>query len=578
MNGALWFLLTRSFANSVRHRILRLRQPKYLLGAVFGGFYCYFYFYRFLFRSGRAFGQGAMTFDPVLPDLAAAVYLLAVLLFAWIFPAARAALRFTEAEIAWLFPGPITRRTLLRFKLIKSQLGIVFFAVIMLLVSGRFRQGGLAWIHLLGWWIGLTIFTWHRIAASFVLQGLREGGLSDVRRRFALGFTLVLVAAIGWFTALQLPEVAKLGHLAQSGSWLAAARAAFSPWPLQVLLTPFRWCVQVYFASSWPALLFVLPPALGVLWLHYFWIMRAEASFEETSIALAQRRAQWIAAKQSGRRPSFTASKAAKPIFKLHPLGPVFVAFLWKSLLKAGGKRTLRRWFRISLGALLAGWLLQRGSSSLYLQMLLPVLAYCSFLASIVFCTQFAAGQFRESLGAADLLKSFPIRGWQFVLGDLIGPIAMGVSLQLVTLALIAMTAFSFSHSAVVSLRSVGMWSAGVALLLPAANLLLVLIPCVLTLLLPAWFKPGEQRTTGIEATGLRILMMLGQLLVLLLALILPAILGFGAGMALRQIAGDLNVAVLSGAAVGAVALSIEASWGLLWLGTLFERFDLNDE
>ena len=50
-------------------------------------------------------------------------------LLAWIVPHSRSALAFSEAEAAFLFPAPITRRTLINFKLLKSQFAILFSAV-----------------------------------------------------------------------------------------------------------------------------------------------------------------------------------------------------------------------------------------------------------------------------------------------------------------------------------------------------------------------------------------------------------------------------------------------------------------
>ena len=49
MNRALLYLYTRSLAGSLRQRLVRLKRPKYLFGALFGGLYFYGYFYRFLF-------------------------------------------------------------------------------------------------------------------------------------------------------------------------------------------------------------------------------------------------------------------------------------------------------------------------------------------------------------------------------------------------------------------------------------------------------------------------------------------------------------------------------------------------
>ena len=52
MRGALVFLVTRSFVNVVIFRVKRLRQPKYLAGAVMGGLYFYFTFSASSSRAG----------------------------------------------------------------------------------------------------------------------------------------------------------------------------------------------------------------------------------------------------------------------------------------------------------------------------------------------------------------------------------------------------------------------------------------------------------------------------------------------------------------------------------------------
>jgi hypothetical protein len=123
MNPALLYLFTRSFWNSIVSASKRLRQPKYLIGAIIGGAYFYFYFYRFLFR-----GDFQRTPTPINPrpgfelsedlrvNLAALGLFVAVVVFGWIIPSSRAALTFSEAEIAWLFPAPVSRAQLIRFR------------------------------------------------------------------------------------------------------------------------------------------------------------------------------------------------------------------------------------------------------------------------------------------------------------------------------------------------------------------------------------------------------------------------------------------------------------------------------
>ena len=46
MIAALFYLQCQSFCNRLVSRFKRLKQPKYLIGAIVGGLYFYFYFFR----------------------------------------------------------------------------------------------------------------------------------------------------------------------------------------------------------------------------------------------------------------------------------------------------------------------------------------------------------------------------------------------------------------------------------------------------------------------------------------------------------------------------------------------------
>ena len=58
MIAALFYLQYHSFRNRLVSRFKRLKQPKYLIGALVGGFYFYCYFYRYIFQGFG--GQPAM--------------------------------------------------------------------------------------------------------------------------------------------------------------------------------------------------------------------------------------------------------------------------------------------------------------------------------------------------------------------------------------------------------------------------------------------------------------------------------------------------------------------------------------
>src|SRR5262249_11158463 len=120
MIAALFYLQYHSVRNRLLSRFKRLKQPKYLVGALVGGLYFYFYFFRYLFSQG-GFNQGTALppGHPELVELFGALFLFVIVVMAWIFPHERAALTFTEAEVAFLFPAPVTRRQLIHYKLIR---------------------------------------------------------------------------------------------------------------------------------------------------------------------------------------------------------------------------------------------------------------------------------------------------------------------------------------------------------------------------------------------------------------------------------------------------------------------------
>ncbi|HTL16628.1 MAG TPA: putative ABC exporter domain-containing protein, partial [Patescibacteria group bacterium] len=138
MISALLFLQWQSIKNRTLLRFRRLKQPKYLVGAIVGALYFYFYFFRYLFglsgrRTGFQIGPNPENLV-VYESIGAAIFLGAVLL-AWVLPHERAALAFSEAEVAFLFPAPITRRGLVHFKLLRSQAAILFTTLVLMLVT-----------------------------------------------------------------------------------------------------------------------------------------------------------------------------------------------------------------------------------------------------------------------------------------------------------------------------------------------------------------------------------------------------------------------------------------------------------
>ena len=130
-----------------------------------------------------------------MPDIAAAALLL-VIAFNWIVPRGRAGLTFSEAEISFLFPAPIARRTLIHYRLLCTLGTLGLTALFVTLVSsGWALSGSSAWMRGIGWWVVLATVSLHFTATSFVVTRLLDRGVSSLARGVAgIG---VLAVAIG---------------------------------------------------------------------------------------------------------------------------------------------------------------------------------------------------------------------------------------------------------------------------------------------------------------------------------------------------------------------------------------------
>lgn len=576
MNRALLYLYTRTFAGSLWQRLRRLRRPKYLFGALFGALYFYGYFYRFLFL-----GQGGAPALPAEPpvlgeSLGALVLFAAVLGFAWIVPGKRAALTFSEAEIATLFPAPLTRGELIRYKLLTSQVGIFLFAALMTLITGRGATGS-GWLHLAGWWVIISTFALHRLGASFALTRLMERGMANWQRRVALlaGVGALAGGLAAWRAVAPAPP--ELDTLRDAGALSAYLESVLLAGPGPWLLLPFRVVVRPYFAADGAAFALALWPALALLGLHYWWVLRADVAFEEASVALAQRRADIMAARQKGDRRGGLAPRLAKePAFSLRPTGWKTTAFVWKALLYSGGRGTLRIW-GLAIAAVLAvaaGLVVFRPSDGLALAF--AVTGAAVFLVVLFANVTSGATYLRQDLAAMDLLQTFPIRGWQVVLGQLFTQAALGTLLQWAAL-LLAATGLA-GMSGVLESRAGEILAVGsaVALLALPLNLAMMIIPAGTLLLWPGWFRSGPM-ATGFETAGLRIILLLGQVVAVALALLLPALAGGAVWFATSYFAAEPWWTPLA-AAAAALVLAGEAWVGILGLGALFERFDVSAE
>jgi ABC-2 type transport system permease protein len=351
MIAALFYLQWQSFRNRLVSRFKRLKQPKYLFGAIVGGIYLYFYFFRYLFGGFAGGRRQAVNFSISLEhlllfELGGALALFVIVLLAWVIPHERAALTFTEAEVAFLFPAPITRRNLIHYKLIRSQLRIFFSVVILTLFSRRF--GGNPLIHGLGWWLILSTLNLHFLGSSFTRTLLLDRGVSNWRRRLlVLGLAGAMIASV-WFWAKSSLPALNSADITSFDSILDYAQRLLTAGPALYLLFPFRLIVRPFLAPDTLTFFGVLVPALLIFLLHYLWVIYSDVAFEEASVEASQKLATRIAAVRAGNwQAAGKKQKAKSPWFKLAPTGPLPTALLWKNLIGVGQVFSPRLWIML---------------------------------------------------------------------------------------------------------------------------------------------------------------------------------------------------------------------------------------
>lgn len=582
MISALFYLQFHSTKNRLTARLKRLKQPKYLIGAIVGGLYFYWYFFRFLFAPrGRMAGvtseAGLPAIDPLFFESLGALILLTIVLLAWVIPHKRAALTFTEAEVAFLFPAPISRRGLIHFKLLRSQLAILFTVVILTLIFSRYGTFGHRLTRVASWWVILSTLNLHFLASSFALTKLMDRGISTWKRRLGvLALVLAGLGAVGIWAVREMPELTS-ADLADFESIKDYAQQALVSGPLPYLLFPFRLVVRPYLAPDGLAFLVAVGPALLLLVAHYFWVIRSDVAFEEASVEVSQKLAEKIAAVRAGNwQAAGKKQKRKRPPFELRPTGPPLVALVWKNLINAGSAFTARTW--IILAAVLIAMSVGMRGFSRDSNWLVVVGSFALMVGiwALLIGPQIVRQDFRQDLPNVDLLKLYPLRGWQLALGEILAPALILTGVQWLLLLVAAAFAGPLASGRV----SFGLNLAlcvSLAVMLPALNLISLLIPNAAVLMFPSWFQAGKEGPQGIEATGQRLIFALGQFLAFILALI-PAAAVFAACFFLIKFLAGITLAVLTAGVAATLVLALEGGLGVLLLGWLFERFDVSAE
>ena len=571
MFSASLYIIVCSARNRLRVRLRRLREPRYLVGAVVGVAYIYFSFFA-RFRVSRASAARRSVRQAQLPAPVAALMasgpalaglaLMVVTAASWIMPFNSGLLEFSDAEIQFLFPAPVSRRQLLVHRMLRSQLGMLFGAVVIGFASGVSLSGFSRLRISVGAWVLLV--TAKIYFTGITLSRVRLGSRHARSRRVAwlpLGLMTVALAVVGTAIAreyLQAPPngpgemLLLLGRVSRTGAphvmlwpFMAVSRPLFSAWP-QPYLTALGWSVVVMIAIA-------------------AWVLKSDEAFQEAVADEAERRSQEPAKKGD---PTYTVRSTG---WVLAPAGRPEAAFAWKAAmqtLRMVDKRSLARVASILIALTIIAASMGRANG---LASMLGAFSLAGTVFAILLAPQVLRIDMRQDLRHLELLKTWPVKASAVVRGELLWPGVVITAGAWTMLAVAMVLSGTILTKVSFGLRMGG--GAAIGILAPALVFSQLTIHNAVALMFPAWVPLGNQRPRGLDAMGQRLIMLGGTWLLLILSAVPGALAGALVWFALGRFLGP--AALVPAAVICTVIVGLEVLLATEAIGPAYERLDV---
>lgn len=565
MISASVYIATCSARNRLRARLRRLREPRYLIGAIAG--IAYFYFAIFAPRRRSANARGGRP-----PDFSAAfqmtgtslggLFVLVAAVLPWVFPAKSKLLQFSDAEKDFLFAAPVTRRQLLAHRIIRSQVGSLIASLFIGLFAaplsgpGRLRLAA-------GFWILLAASNIY-FAAVQLTRARLQSTVAAVRN-VAWAPIALLVAGlviVGSSVARQLMQPAA----GAADVFVQLSRATSSGLP-RIVLWPFVAIIRPPFSGA-AGFLPAMASAVAVLVFVTAWMLMSDVMFDEVAGQGAG------AAVADEHKPARTAARVTRLGWTLPLAGRPELALLWKGSMetfRGVSAKTLRYLVPVLIGVSGASFGIMQGNRMRGPAAAVAIIAGVVAVAAVVFGPQIARNDLRTDFQHLDLLKTWPLRAADVIRGEMLWP-ALTVSTVLWMGVLVAVV---FSAAAAPDLPLVSRLSFALtaAIAGPALIAAQYAVHATFTIFFPAWVQLGNQRTRGIDAMGQR-LIMLAAIVVSLALFALPGAIGGGViWFIFRNLVGI--VVFVPAAVVFAVIVLVEVLAVTELLGPAYERIDV---
>ena len=565
MTSAAVFLITRGLKNRIVRWVMRLRQPRYLLGAAMAGLYLW----SFLFRRHVTIGAPPTAYSQIGDLFAILISLFAVLILlgAWALPNETPGFVFSEAEIQFLFPAPLSRRQLLGYKVLQSQVGLLFTAAVMWFFA--FRGS-----HYLGMWIAFAVLNMYTMFVSFARARLKLMGIGWLPR-LAVVFVLftAFISLVGWQLRGSTEVILDTLNRQNFRSSAAVISAVLRQPPVGPILVVPRLFAEVIYAPA-AATLFrnaaILIAAAVVL---FFATVKLDVSFEDASIVASQRALTRRSRMRGMRLGNVAAVNRLPPPFRLGERGRPEIAVLWKNLIAA---------MRISSFPVIAVILpigfaaaasIFRGHGDVA-----QSLGIGGLITTAVFVfagPQAVRSDLRLDLFRLDLVKTFPLTAESLLAAELAAPLLVVSSFEIVML-LVSFLILNLGGAHASFLTSPEFMVCALVFVVPISAIQL-LIQNGAMILFPAW-NMGADSARGLTALGQRMLLMIGNVITLAIAMFPAALVLIGSMYAMTRLVGAAPAMILIATIPAAAVLVGEIAIGHRLLAAQFDEIDIAND
>jgi hypothetical protein len=544
---------------------MRFREPEYLMFALAGAAYLVFLLVLRLQTASLASGPDAPP-SPIdqLPILAgvgptlAGFAFLTVAAGSWLFPGG-GLLRFTRAEVQFLFPGPVSRRRLVIHRMLRAQLGLLFgsFVSVVVLPSAsmttRLRIGLTLWV---------LLFTAKVYFAGVTVTRARMAS-ADSRERFT--GRLTIAAIVGAFLVVAAALAFRLYSAPLVGVADTLERLTHSTLPtvVRALLWPFAALARPLFAGDWPSFLSDFAGAAAILVVVSIWVMSGDNTFERVATEPGL-----LESEDGRKRPAYAGRRAS---WQLTASGQSETAFAWKAAVQTFrivDRRVLVRVIAIVTWLAVVVVSSNRGRG---LATIVGLFATTAVGMAVLVGPLTLRLDFREDLRHLEVLKTWPVPGAAAIRGMLLWPtVLLTAASWTMTLLALLLSSAAFPDSPFPDRAAVAI---GAMIVSPALIAAQLAIHNAAALAFPAWMATGSERSRGIDAIGQRLLLIGGGMLLLGLACVPGALAAWVVWSFLSPFAGI--AVILPAALVGASLLGAQVLAAAEVLAPLYDRLDL---